>query len=364
MLSRSDEHLLNDAFLTGEALAAAIRDMFRANAEVRAAVGFVGSEILELVKSRGANARAVVLYCDLSMGGTNPAPLRQLLAAEPKKLRLYACAGLHAKVIWTKTAAILSSANLSANALGHGSGAPPLLIEAGWLISNPKTLQDIRSWINALPSEAIDSPKHPRLAFAETLYRSYQEVPRLVLTGPSGVGTSTKSSDPAGGLFDTANQRQLKHATVVISRTHISRDVGKTVRQMTSAGYPVNTDDLFEDYEPFTPGALIAYFDQKKSGKMVFEGFYRMRRDKWATIKKRPTPSSSTASGRSKLASKKGSTYWLQFVEAVSTIDVSASLRVQLNNAVAQYLKHHPKDDLGDLTSQFAFAELRRFMAR
>jgi hypothetical protein len=105
------------------------------------------------------------------------------------------------------------------------------------------------------------------------------------------------------------------------------------------------------------------YFDQKSSGRIVFEGFYRMRRDKWATKKKRPSPLSSKVSSRSAPASNAANTYWLQFVEKVTTIHVTASLRRQLNDAAKQYLASQPTNYLGNPTKQFPLAELKRYKA-
>jgi hypothetical protein len=61
---------------------------------------------------------------------------------------------LHAKVIWTRRAAIVSSANASSNGLPEEEQTAAGLIEAGILVDRPPELVAIRKWFDRLYSQA------------------------------------------------------------------------------------------------------------------------------------------------------------------------------------------------------------------
>ncbi len=112
--------------LDGTDLAAAVREMFANEAELRCAVAFWGREFSKLARDRGAK---VIL--DVSMGGTSKASL-EALGVGPEKLSNHAFKhvrvlnGLHTKIFLGASRCILGSANASGAALGHAGGVPKL----------------------------------------------------------------------------------------------------------------------------------------------------------------------------------------------------------------------------------------------
>nr|AWM10769.1 hypothetical protein CIT39_32860 [Bradyrhizobium symbiodeficiens] len=86
----------------------------------------------------------VALICCLKGGKSDPDLIEQFGRRAKQNDRL------HAKVIWTNAAAIVSSANASSNGLPEEEAASAGLIEAGTLISDDKELLAIKEWFDEL----------------------------------------------------------------------------------------------------------------------------------------------------------------------------------------------------------------------
>lgn len=114
----------------------------------------------------GANSflpypRGIILYCWPQPGGTNPNILRGLIKSGVK---VFFADRLHAKVYWTdKGQAIITSANLSRNALGIGN-----LLEFGVLIDSKKI--NINKIITSLHAYQVTDSKLQKLDVGHDKY--------------------------------------------------------------------------------------------------------------------------------------------------------------------------------------------------
>lgn len=118
---------------------AAIRYIFSNKEQRRIAItAFVGDEADAYLPS----PKGMELYCWFKAGGTNPNAIRDL---QTKGVNIYLSDSLHMKVYWSKEGAIITSANLSTNALGAGG-----LKEIGVLLSASSiNIEKVISSLNA-----------------------------------------------------------------------------------------------------------------------------------------------------------------------------------------------------------------------
>jgi hypothetical protein len=150
-----------EVLYTSEAVRQAIREVLGAKTGRRVAVAaFVG---------RGAEAyipaaKGVELYCWPAVPGTNPDALAHLQGR--LGVEVYLVERLHMKVYWSASrGAVITSANLSSNALGHGD-----LREAG--IRLPRGAVDIARLLKPLKKMRLTAQKLTQLRAA---YRKERE---------------------------------------------------------------------------------------------------------------------------------------------------------------------------------------------
>ena len=90
--------------------------------------------------------KAYKLVCNLSMGGTNPAVIQQLMAGNGYQIEVRHLPDLHAKVCLGKHGAVVSSANNSSQGLGLQLSSVHW-VEAGvYLPSGKQACEDIDQW--------------------------------------------------------------------------------------------------------------------------------------------------------------------------------------------------------------------------
>lgn len=141
----------------------ALKRVFQGRTDAFLAVSFLGkgaSDRLKAYKCRPSRTRIV---CNLESGACNPVEIRRLLRLG---FDVRSNRDLHAKVYWTARAALVSSANLSANGLGYEGADVDANIEAGTLIDDPGNLKKVESWIfeKVLPNSKLITRKMLREA--------------------------------------------------------------------------------------------------------------------------------------------------------------------------------------------------------
>ncbi|WP_421345983.1 phospholipase D family protein [Aeromonas veronii] len=110
------------------------------------AVAFWGNGAEKLFDDwQGGNLK---ILCNLSNGGTNPHTVRQLMALQGAEVRQ--ANDLHAKVMLGESAALIGSANFSANGLGYEGSECSGWQEAGVRIDAPSQLASIRTWFDRM----------------------------------------------------------------------------------------------------------------------------------------------------------------------------------------------------------------------
>ncbi|NMZ77002.1 hypothetical protein HBO32_28295 [Pseudomonas nitroreducens] len=100
----------------------------------------------------GWNGDSLRILCNLGMGGTNPAVVERFLklAQSRKGISIQALDTLHAKVVLGERAAIVGSANCSANGLGFEQDECDGWQEAGLKVETPEILASIEPWFERL----------------------------------------------------------------------------------------------------------------------------------------------------------------------------------------------------------------------
>lgn len=120
----------------------AIADIFRSSGKRVAITAFVGNG----AEAYLPNPRGIQMVCWPKAGGTNPDALRKLIRLGVK---IQFSDNLHMKVYWSRKGAVVTSANLSTNALGAGN-----LKEVGVLLSADDI--DIESILKSLRSRPFN----------------------------------------------------------------------------------------------------------------------------------------------------------------------------------------------------------------
>jgi hypothetical protein len=164
--------------------AAQIRDALRTSISrhgsdrpIRIAVAFWGAGAEQLIEEAGD--RRFEIICNLASGGTNPAVIDHLRNLPNVTIRQMD--RLHAKVAVTDRAAIVSSANLSANGLGLEGETASTWSEAGTLIeATSGEYQRVNAWFTrqwALARNISDADIEAAAAAWEKRPQIQDEVP-------------------------------------------------------------------------------------------------------------------------------------------------------------------------------------------
>jgi hypothetical protein len=128
-------------FLHGAELTRKIQEIAKAKSPLKIAVAYWGQDALKLTKINTKRKNVRVLCC-LKGGKSDPKVIKKF----GRRVRQYDA--LHAKVVWTPTSAIVSSANMSSNGLPADEGKLRGLIEAGVLLTDTKAIGDIERWFD------------------------------------------------------------------------------------------------------------------------------------------------------------------------------------------------------------------------
>src|ERR1044071_2221803 len=129
-------------FLARSQLTKAIRRLIASKRPIKAAIAYWGSGAFETLglDSRRKNVKVI---CCLANGKSDPNVISKFAKRARQNDRL------HAKVIWTPTAAIVGSANASSNGLPEEENKTVGLVEAGILIDDKELLKEIGSWFDS-----------------------------------------------------------------------------------------------------------------------------------------------------------------------------------------------------------------------
>lgn len=226
-------------FLVGPELQAAISDVLN-DREVRCAVAFWGYGAKEWFGKKLRNAKVI---CNLNMGGTNPASIRELIK-DKARFEVRQCDVLHAKVYIGERSAVVTSANLSANGLGCEGQEVKGWIEAGvWLAD----VAPLKIWFDHL----WDNPTQTRIIQESDLEKaaSARKSRELGFTRgrPSYIAVwSEQASDEALDAIGEAKKL-----------------------------YGIQDLDFYENWDEIPEGADIYDFELGSRGGVTFNGMWQ-----------------------------------------------------------------------------------------
>jgi hypothetical protein len=132
-------------FLAGSQLTSEIKRLVKKRSPLKLAVAYWGSGGLKLL-DLNPKRKDLIVVCCLKGGKSDPDLIKKF------GKRAKHSDQLHAKIVWTPTAAIISSANASSNGLPEEEQEirEAGLIEAGLLVTDPMQLKVIGRWIDQL----------------------------------------------------------------------------------------------------------------------------------------------------------------------------------------------------------------------
>ena len=152
-----------------------INCMFQHSRDVRCIVAFWGKGALELFAGMDEERlRRVKIVCNLTMGGTNPSVVQELLN---KNIAVRHNPTLHSKVYWTDRGVIVGSANASANGLSLESVAQNGWLEAGVYSNRKSTIDRVGLYVKQIWRNA-DTIRPKDLEEAKRNWRKRRPFPR------------------------------------------------------------------------------------------------------------------------------------------------------------------------------------------
>ena len=133
-------------FLSSENYRDQVKQLADSSKSLSLAVAFWGNGAEKLFDNWEGGSLKIL--CNLSSGGTNPHTIRQLMALPGAEVRQ--ANDLHAKVMLGESAALIGSANFSANGLGYEGNECTGWQEAGMRVDAPAQLDPIRTWFDRM----------------------------------------------------------------------------------------------------------------------------------------------------------------------------------------------------------------------
>jgi hypothetical protein len=128
-------------FLYGGALTKEVQRLAKTKSSLRIAVAYWGRDALKLTRV-STRRKDVRLLCCLKGGKSDPDVIEKF------GRRVKQIDTLHAKVIWTRERALVSSANMSSNGLPSEERKLRGLVEAGVVVTDSDQLSAIRRWFD------------------------------------------------------------------------------------------------------------------------------------------------------------------------------------------------------------------------
>lgn len=240
----------------------ALNDLLGTPDEVCAAVAFWGAGAESLVAN---DARKVKIVCNLRSGATNPQTVEILRATSHIELRQHD--SLHAKVVFTRAAAIVGSANMSGNGLNLEGSELQGWEEAGISTSDAAELREIRTWFEHIWAGSRDITdtdiEKARITWNE------RRSSRIRRTGRGG--------QP---VFSRAEDFEDRPVFLAIYRAGLSKEAQlafETVKQTATAQLSIRSTQLatYEDWPtlPYKAALIDLYYGPR--GSLTCHGIYR-----------------------------------------------------------------------------------------
>jgi hypothetical protein len=139
-------------FIGGTATLECVSEFLKTETEeIMLAVAFWGGDALDGLGMTDWRARNVRIICNATSGACNPKALRAMMQQFGPQLKTHP--KLHAKVYWTPSKMLVTSANASASGLCLEDGEVRANIEAGVAITSPDILKQVKHWLDGIYDE-------------------------------------------------------------------------------------------------------------------------------------------------------------------------------------------------------------------
>jgi hypothetical protein len=226
-------------FLSKGTLERRIADVLRGTG-LKCAVAFWGQDADARIPAK--SLRDARLICNLRSGGTNPQVIRKLWTVNRRCIRQHDA--LHAKVYLSSAGAVVTSANLSANGLGHEGNAAALWEEAGVFLPPGPDIARIADWFDNLWDNRARAIKEADLAAAAQAWEERQRVNRSVRSRTKRSRRSIADFDPIKeGWWSTWDGWEDWTMNGDAVRRYLKREPDATVRRLISGGAEISGED-------------------------------------------------------------------------------------------------------------------------
>jgi len=247
-------------FISGKDNTTAIRELIEKSDKLYCAVAFIGKESEELLRNKKGK-----IICNLDSGSTNPFVIETLL--KEKNFSVKNNPLLHAKVYLNKSQAIVSSANLSANGLGHeGESELKGWHEAGIIIKQKEEINNIYKWFQSMwISDECKNIESADIINAKKIWTSNRN--------------RRKANNPGKSIFDVLERdpSQLKDREIylVITTSFMTEEGQAMLAEVKEQERHHPEVDAYEDWDSLPTNAFyIDFHIGPKGGNFHFYGLF------------------------------------------------------------------------------------------
>jgi hypothetical protein len=251
-------------FINSNTYKAEVIELIQTSDFIRIAVAFWGKGADELLASTSNKQFRII--CNLTSGGTNPEPIRNLTSQ--KNIEIRHLSALHAKVILGKSIAVVGSANFSTDGLNHESDEDGGWMEAGLKTSDYEQLILIGDWFEELWNRS-KNVNEDDLGHAEEQWKLRRRN-RSNISNQHGL-----LSQPQVNLKD-------RPAYLVVHQDHASKEANdafaeviKTEKSKTIGKDTIKGLDFFEDAENYPEDASLVSVHIGRRGGIKVYGTYK-----------------------------------------------------------------------------------------
>jgi HKD family nuclease len=256
-------------FLSSKNYLEQFRYLVKNSENLSLAVAFWGKGADTLIEKEWTG-KTLRILCNLGSGGTNPKVIRNLLKLRELRpgMQILLQDDLHAKVAVSDVAAIVGSANLSANGLGFEDVECINWQEAGMLVNDIVQVSELQQWFDEQWARGEEVTEE-RLASDEEQWRK-NRCSRLIVTN-----SFTKT--PLAALRDRDIYVAIYRESASVQADDEIIEVRNDVRQLGGQGINADNLDFYEGWsdeseEPLPKNKPIISVRYKKNEFIKVDG--------------------------------------------------------------------------------------------
>lgn len=259
-------------FLSSKNYLEQFRYLIKNSENLSLAVAFWGKGAETLIKTAWSGKRLRIL-CNLGCGGTNPKVILNLLKLAKIKpgLQVFFLDDLHAKVAVNQTAAIVGSANLSANGLGFEDIECSGWQEAGILINDAEQVSELQQWFDEQWARGEEVTEEHLSAVEEQWRKNRRSRPIGASSFTETQLTTLRDHDIYVAIYREAASIQAKAEII---------EVRKDAKQAEVQGINADELDFYEGWpddgdEPLPKDKPIISVYYESDGHVIIDGLWK-----------------------------------------------------------------------------------------